>query len=138
MSDRDINVDEVEKAIENIEESISRLESLTKSSVVHMNFRKSINDLRSEKRRLEEEIEGVSQSSGVNGSEIVSEDVISNALREFSDKRGMSIEEGKKEVLSGNVDELLSLYKVYHKNEDNLPSDSELKRNLEEYVEDSL
>lgn len=134
MTRKNVDPEEASEAIETIEEVVEGLEKISDSPATHVDFRAQIDQLRSEKRELEESV-------GSPESYSVSEESVEDALQEFGATEGVDtplVENAAVLVLEENrIDDLLSLYKVYTGSDSNLPRDSDLNEQLKEFLQEN-
>lgn len=124
-----IDYDKGKETIEEIEDTIKNLKRFTDSSIVHLNLTDLINQLNSEKRRIQDEME--EQSS------VFYEDSAQSAFVEFIDKNRLEKDEGKDE-LENDIGKFIDLYKIHvpSNKEDNLPDKEKLKDQLYSFLEE--
>lgn len=126
--DQTIPQEKGEKALDKLEETIDSLRDINQSEVINLNLSDKVSMLDSERKRIEERMEG--------GSNFF-KDEAENALREFSDKRGIDMEEGARQATK-DVDDLLKLYKVYvdSNQEEKLPKEKKIKEQLNTFIKE--
>lgn len=134
MERNDIN--EKDKALEKLEETIQLLSEISESSVVHLNLREQEDLLRSEKRRIEGELESKNTSGNVgNGLSI---EVLEDSIKEYATVKGLEYNDAV-ENLIGDINsirnDLLPLYKMYSSQNIKM-KDKELAEELNDLLKD--